>query len=92
MPSEDIGISFQTLDGRGPRKGRYLNTVCHEIYFIIKGSALFYIKDEKHEVKERDVIIIEPNTAHHIEARNLEYITITQPNWYKEQYQEVDAD
>ena len=89
LPTEDIGISYQTITGRGPQKGKYLNTVCHEIYFIISGSAVFHIKDKMHTVKENDIVIVEPNSPHFIEAKNLRYITITRPNWYEEQYKEL---
>ena len=85
--SKDIGISYQQLKGRGPQTGQYLNTVCHEIYFIIKGTATFDVKGEKQTVKEKDVVVVEPNTPHSIETTNLEYITITRPDWYEEQYQ-----
>lgn len=89
MPKEDLGISRQILDGRGPQQGRYLNKVCHEIYFITGGSAIFHINNTKYDVKENDVVIIAPNTPHYIKAKNLKYITITRPNWYEAQYQEV---
>ncbi len=87
MPHEDIGISCQKLHGRGPTKGKYLNKVCHEIYFIISGSAKIFLNGTSYDVGARDVIIVNPNTPHHIETSNLTYITITRPNWYEEQYQ-----
>lgn len=89
MPDKTLGISFQTLEGRGPEKNQYLNNVCHEIYFIIKGHGTFVINGKKHDVKEKDVIVIEPNIPHYIETQHLEYITITRPDWYEEQYEEV---
>lgn len=90
LPKKEIGISCQTLDGRCPRKGKYCNTVCHEIYFIIRGKAKVYMKDEQHDVGKGDIIIVEPNTPHYLEANNLQFITITRPNWYEEQYKIVD--
>lgn len=90
MPNEDIGISYQELHGRGPAKGKYLNKVCHEIYFIISGSASVYMNSSNSEVTTNDVIIVEPNTPHYIKAKNLKYITITRPNWYEKQYEVVD--
>lgn len=75
---------------RGPKSGRYLNKECHEIYFIIEGSAKFFVKDEECEVEEKDIMVVKPNTAHYIETTNLRYITITRPDWYEEQYEQVD--
>lgn len=89
MPTEDLGISRQILNGRGPLEGKYLNKVCHEIYFITGGTAVFAINNTKYDVKKNDVVIIAPNTPHYIETKHLTYITITRPNWYEAQYQEV---
>lgn len=89
MPDNTLGISFQTLEGRGPEKNQYLNKVCHEIYFIIKGTATFVLDGKRSNVKAHDVVIVEPNTPHYIETKHLEYITITRPDWYEEQYEET---
>ncbi len=89
MPNEEIGISYQTLHGRGPIKNNYLNTVCHEIYVIISGTAVFTIKGKAFSVEPKDMVIIEPNTPHFIQANHLVYFTITRPNWYESQYKEV---
>ncbi len=86
----EIGIAYQNLTGRGPLEGKYLNEVCHEIYFIISGTATFHLPHESYEVSAKDVIIIEPNTPHSIEADNLIYITITRPDWYEAQYKQVE--
>ena len=88
--NKDVGLSYQILNSRGPKSGKYLNKVCQEIYFIIKGTAVFYINDNRYEVKEKDVVIVEPNTPFHIETNRLEYIIVTRPDWYEEQYQEID--
>ena len=32
----------------------------HRLYFVIEGSGIFYVGKEKHEVKQNDVIAIEP--------------------------------
>ncbi len=90
MPNEDIGISYQTCQGRVPTKGNVCNSVCHEIYFIISGSATFFLGNTIEEVKERDIVVVEPNTLHHIETENLQFITITRPNWYDGQYKIVE--
>lgn len=90
MPEKDIGISYQKLTGRGPTKGCYLNQICHEIYFIISGAGTFHFRDKSYRVKKQDVVVVEPKTAHYIETNNLEYITITRPDWYEEQYEEID--
>lgn len=89
LPTEDIGISYQTFKGRGPLKGQYLNKVCKEIFFIIKGNVKFSINGKEYNAGPHDVVIIEPNTPHSFETEELEYITITSPNWYEEQHEEI---
>lgn len=83
--NKEVGVSYQELHMRGPKSGRYLNKECHEVYFIIKGSATFSVGDEQYEVREKDMVVVEPNIAHHIETSNLVYITITRPDWFEEQ-------
>lgn len=91
MPNEELGISYQILHGRCPVKGRYLNTKVHEIYFIISGSATFFLGSKKFTIGKNDIIIVKPNTPHHLEnVKNLKFITITRPNWYPEQYKLIE--
>jgi mannose-6-phosphate isomerase-like protein (cupin superfamily) len=84
--SKEIGVSYQELHARGPESGQYLNTECHEIYFVVEGSAQFSINGEEYTVNEKDIVVVEPNTPHHIKTNNLRYITITRPDWFPEQY------
>jgi mannose-6-phosphate isomerase-like protein (cupin superfamily) len=91
--NKEVGVSYQHLAMRGPKSGRYLNRECHEIYFIIEGSAKFFVDGTEYEVEEveaKDIVVVEPNTPHYIETNNLTYITITRPDWYEEQYEQVD--
>lgn len=91
MPNEDVGISYQTLNGRVPTKGRGVNTVCQEIYFVISGTATIYLGDKHYSVGSNDIVVIEPNIASHLEGANdLKIITITRPNWYEKQYKIVE--
>lgn len=85
--SKEVGMSYQELSGRGPKSGRYLNKVCSEIFFVVNGSGVFVVGDERYQVQEKDVVVVEPNTPFHIETDNIVYITITRPNWYEEQYE-----
>lgn len=90
LPKEDIGISYQEVKGRCPKKGKYLNTVCNEIYFILSGTATFHLRNEDTHMETKDVIIVESNTPHWFETEGLTYITITRPNWFEEQYKTVE--
>ncbi|OGK29254.1 hypothetical protein A3D06_00835 [Candidatus Roizmanbacteria bacterium RIFCSPHIGHO2_02_FULL_40_9] len=85
MPSEEQGISYQELNGRLPKKGWYKNIKCHEIFFIISGSATVTIEDETQDANEGDMVIIEPGQKHYGIYQQTKLITITTPNWYDEQ-------
>ncbi|MCK5490957.1 MAG: AraC family ligand binding domain-containing protein [Candidatus Pacebacteria bacterium] len=85
MPSEQVGIAFQELDGRVPDNNWYKNTKCYEICYIISGQGKFFIEDEQFDARVGDVVIIETNKKSYIEARCLKMITVTRPNWYEKQ-------
>jgi mannose-6-phosphate isomerase-like protein (cupin superfamily) len=88
---ESIGLSYQELSGRGPKAGRYLNKECHEIFFILKGSATFVVGSETYKVHEKDVVVVEPNTPFNIDGDKLVYLTITRPDWFEEQYEIIPS-
>ena len=87
---KEVGISYQVLTMRSPESGRHLNRECREFYFIIKGTAKFIVGTEEYDVNEKDVVIVEPNTAHYIETKDLTYLTVTSPGWYPGQYERVE--
>jgi|SRR3990167_5923800 len=85
VPSEEIGIAVQKLNGAVPDKGWYKNIVCYEICYIISGRAMFFVGDEKYNVVAGDIVIIKPKVKSRIKAQNLKMITVTRPNWYEVQ-------
>jgi len=89
MPDERIGISYQEHNGRAPAKGWGVNQACYELYFIIDGHAEVFIDNKKEIVAKGDLVIIYPSQKSYMVANNLKLITITSPNWNKEQYKEV---
>ncbi|MBI2044237.1 AraC family ligand binding domain-containing protein [Candidatus Pacearchaeota archaeon] len=89
MPNEKVGISSQEHQGRVPKKGWGVNTVCYEVMYVLGGTAEIYVDDEHYKVKEGDVIILQPKSKSYLIGNKLHLLTITQPNWYKEQYKEV---
>ena len=89
MPNKNIGISYQEHNGRVPIKGWGINKVCYELYFIIDGNAETFIDKEKEIIAKGDLVIIFPGQKSYMMANNLKLITVTSPNWNKEQYQEL---
>lgn len=91
MPDEPVGISYQEHHGRVPKKGWGVNTVCWEAYYIIEGSAKVWIDDDEYTVASGDVVILKPNQRSFLVTKKLRLLTITQPNWYPEQYKETNS-
>jgi len=85
MSSRVIGIAFQKLDGRAPEKGSFKNKVCKEIFYIINGKGKLFAKGKEHSLSKEDIYVAEAGTQHYLFGENLEFITITLPNWYPEQ-------
>lgn len=52
-------------------------------YFILEGSATYYLDDEPVEVKAGDMLSIEPNTRIYYKG-NIRFILITTPPWTEE--------
>lgn len=90
MPSEDHGVSYQELDGPIPETGWYRNTVCHELFYIIEGTATMFIDDKKYEAGPGDVVILTPNQKHKGVYHQTKMITVTSPNWYEKQCERVE--
>lgn len=85
---QSIGLSLQTLQGRGPSSGSYVNNVCDEIYFIISGEAVFNVDGKNIPVSKNDLVKVPEKTPHSIQttgAEPLTFITITRPDWFEEQ-------
>jgi len=90
LPDENIGISYQEYaNGRAPTKGWAVNKICYEIYFIVDGKAEVFLDNEHEYVEKGDLVIIKPKQKIYFIVDNLKMITITQPNFYYEQYEEV---
>ena len=85
-----IGLSYQELEGRVPGVGTGINSVCKEWYFILAGAGYVTVDGKTDTIEAGDIVIIEPGQASYLDARDLKFLTITEPNWYKEQHQEVD--
>ncbi len=89
LPSEEIGVSLQELDGRVPDEGFYKNNVCKEICYVISGSAEVFINNKKFSVSREDVFVINPKETSYIIAKKLKMLVITSPNWYEQQCEHI---
>jgi mannose-6-phosphate isomerase-like protein (cupin superfamily) len=91
LPNDKIGISYQEYKGevRVPEKGYGVNTKCLEIYYVIDGEAEVYIDQSHGKVAKGDLVILQPNQKSYLKGKSLKLLTITSPNWDKDQYKEI---
>ena len=91
MDGSPVGVSYQEYPpGRAPEKGSWVNTICWEAYYILAGTGKIFIDDTEFSVEVGDVVIIKPNQKTYLVSDNLKFITITNPDFYMEQFKEVE--
>lgn len=85
-----VGLSYQEyLEGRHPRLGGWKNTVCEEVYYILSGQASIFVDNEVCEAGEGDAVVIPVGSTSYLKTQGVKILTITNPDWYPEQHQEV---
>jgi len=65
------------------REKIHFHTNAQQFFFILKGSATFYLDEEKIIVTDQKGILIEPKTKHYIANETnqfLEFLVISQPS------------
>lgn len=80
LNDKDINVAVIKLNGRYPEKGRVMNTVCKELSYILKGCGKLFLENRVIEVKEGDVVLIEPNEKYYWEGNLTMFVPCT-PAW-----------
>lgn len=89
LGDKDINGTIIELTGRYPSKGRVVNLKCKELAYVIKGSGRVVVEDEEINLKEGDLILIEPGEKYFWDG-NLTMFVSCSPAWSSEQHKEVD--
>mgnify|MGYP001607984401 CR=1 FL=1 len=93
VKSKKMGFSVQELDertpGRIPERGEYKNKICNEICYVISGKGSVFINNKKINISEGDIYFVKPNQKSFLIAKKIKILTITKPDWYKEQCEVV---
>ena len=64
------------------REKLHFHTKAQQFFYILKGSATFYLEENKITVIEQKGILIQPNTKHYIAnetTEQLDFLVISQP-------------
>ncbi len=89
LGDKDINIVFLEVQGRYPTKGRVINEKCKELAYIMEGGGMIVVEDKKIELKEDDLILLEPGERFYWEG-NMKMLVSCAPAWYTEQHKEVE--
>jgi len=85
----DINGAIIELTGREPDEGRAMNTECKESAYVINGSGRVVIDGKIIDLKEGDLILIEPGEKFFWEG-NMTMFMPCAPAWHPGQYKKVE--
>lgn len=81
VDSAGLSVKQERMPG-GTREKLHFHSQAQQFFFILQGSATFYLEGEKVEVSTQKGLLIEPNTKHFIANEtdeSLEFLVISQP-------------
>jgi mannose-6-phosphate isomerase-like protein (cupin superfamily) len=81
VDTESLSVKHERMPG-GTREKLHFHSQAQQFFFILKGSATFYLEGEKVEVAEQKGLLIKPGTKHFIANETdelFEFLVISQP-------------
>ena len=79
--TEGLSVKQESMPS-GTREKLHFHTNAQQFFFILKGSATFYLDDERRVVTEQKGLLIQPKTKHFIANETneqLDFLVISQP-------------
>jgi mannose-6-phosphate isomerase-like protein (cupin superfamily) len=80
--SENLSVKQEKMLSGTSEKLHFHNNA-EQFFYILKGEAVFYIEEEKFQVKEGESISVLPQSEHYISnesADDLEFLVISSPS------------
>jgi mannose-6-phosphate isomerase-like protein (cupin superfamily) len=81
--ADTVGLSVKMESmPAGTREKLHFHRIAQQFFFILKGSATFYLNDETLIVAEGKALLFKPATKHYIAnetSGRLEFLVISQP-------------
>lgn len=84
--TEGLSVKQEKMPS-GAKEQLHFHTQAQQLFYILKGTATFYITNEKTIVNEKQAIQILPNQKHFIANESneeLEFLVISQPSTNKD--------
>lgn len=80
--SETLSVKLEQMAPETKEK-LHLHYLAQQFFFILKGTATFYINDQVEKINAYEGIAVPPNTPHYIaneSSVDLEFLVISEPN------------
>ena len=81
LNSNDLSIKQESMPS-GTKEKLHFHSTAQQFFYVLKGTATFYIEHEKQNVNAQQGIKISPNTKHFIAnetEKRLDFLVISQP-------------
>ena len=72
LPSENLSLVTAEISGRYPEKGKVLNEVCEETYFVTSGSCIIHHQSGVYSLRAGDVFFFPKGQWWWVEAEGLD--------------------
>lgn len=82
-----IEMNVMRVNGRSPMNPDHFiyNTVVHFMVYVTRGTGLFFVDNDTLEASVGDVLDVPPKTRFAAYGEGLEYVTIENPSFFREQ-------
>lgn len=82
MCRDSLSVKIETMPAN-TRETLHYHSFARQFFFMIKGSAVFYIEGEPEIVNEQQGILIDPMVKHYIaneSSESIDFILVSQPD------------
>jgi len=90
FPSPRLGLISAEMHGRYPERGKVLNELCDETYFVLAGSCTIHYETGDYTLSEGDLFFFPRGKWWWAEASGLRSVVCTAPPWTPEQHRQLD--
>jgi len=90
-PSDDknMNVALVEIDGRYPDTGYVMNEKVKELVYVEEGEGKVIIEEEEYELKDKDVVIIQPKQKYFFYGK-FKLLVFCTPPWYQGQHKNIN--